>query len=323
MSAVDLAALRTHRNIFLASIAIFIYDYFCTLDREVSTVWKGCLGLASSLFFIARYATLIDHTAWLIMQFFPSSLSLPTCHGAFIVLDIFAFLSIAASDAVLVLTLYVLLGSKQHHKVMLSVFCALNTALALALVLTFVIQAEPISPSEIDMGINCTFIFPSINYLLISYFVLLAGEVVLTVFALWFGWTEYRRTRSHLMAILYEDGIFYYVIILWFTVLNIVAPHVLPDIYGGMFQGFQRVMHPILACRLVFDAREKARGLIPGERNGSSTGSPVLFLCYRSSNRMQVPSIGLATFGTSSSAATIVASEEDNLRKDNAKAHVW
>ncbi|KAH6908642.1 hypothetical protein BKA70DRAFT_1278464 [Coprinopsis sp. MPI-PUGE-AT-0042] len=128
MSAVELAALRVHTSAFLASISIFIYDYFYTLDREVSTIWNGRLGLASSLFFIARYTTFIDHTAWLIMQFSPVPLSLPACHGVLIILDVFSFLSIAASDAILVLTLYALFGAKRSHKVMLSVFCAVSSS---------------------------------------------------------------------------------------------------------------------------------------------------------------------------------------------------
>ncbi|KAH6907284.1 hypothetical protein BKA70DRAFT_1285359 [Coprinopsis sp. MPI-PUGE-AT-0042] len=96
------------------------------------------------------------------------------------------------------------------------------------------------------------------------------------------------------MVVLYENGIFYYVMILGFTVLNIAAAHVVPDMYKQMFQGIQRVMHPIIACRLVFNAREKGRGLILQEGSTIASSLPVSSLRFGSRSRVQSLSTGLA-----------------------------
>ncbi|EAU82290.2 hypothetical protein CC1G_08902 [Coprinopsis cinerea okayama7 len=120
-----------------AGATIFLYDYLQTLDQEVATVWPGRMCTGKVLFLITRYTPFIDYTNLMAIRFWPTALPPSLCHALFLVANIGA-IGVTASDGILVVSLYALLGAKRSHMIVLSIIalaCIIPTLVLVGLFL--------------------------------------------------------------------------------------------------------------------------------------------------------------------------------------------
>jgi len=58
--------------IFMSAVALFIYDYLLTLDREINLIWFSPWTYTKVLFLLVRYLTFVDTFLLLHFQLFPN-----------------------------------------------------------------------------------------------------------------------------------------------------------------------------------------------------------------------------------------------------------
>ncbi|KAG2014362.1 hypothetical protein CC2G_011188 [Coprinopsis cinerea AmutBmut pab1-1] len=247
------------RNLFeYQTDHIKLYDYLQTLDQEVATVWPGRMCTGKVLFLITRYTPFIDYTNLMAIRFWPTALPPSLCHALFLVANIGAMIGVTASDGILVVSLYALLGAKRSHMIVLSIIALACIIPTLVLVGLFLKASKGI-PGEWPLDfLACYYRFDPVDYglnIMRCYYILLAGEFVITAMAVILGFRKYLSLKSPLMAILFRDGTIYFVVLLGFTTLNIVFDHFSP--LAGLLNGIQRVMHAILANRLFLNTRSQ------------------------------------------------------------------
>ncbi|EFI28246.1 hypothetical protein CC1G_14271 [Coprinopsis cinerea okayama7 len=240
-------------NVAVASLTFFLCDYLQTLDEEVTRIWFSRLSAGKVLFFISRYTTMIDVPTTLVGFFSRGILSAAPCRHLGRFNKFSTFLGVTASEAILVISLSALLGSrKRYTRILAAIFSLALIACIAFLGYSFAVvkYAAPVD-QEAE---GCLHSIPPLDGVLICYYILLAGEFLITAIGFSVGLRENLRSKNSLILTLYRDGTVYYFILLALSSVSIAAVHLKPDLWGALAP-WQRVLHPVLANRLLLNMR--------------------------------------------------------------------
>ncbi|KAG2001907.1 hypothetical protein CC2G_009519 [Coprinopsis cinerea AmutBmut pab1-1] len=245
--------------IAVASLTAFFYDYFLTFGDEVSRIllWYSKLSVGKILFFLSKYTAFID-IPLNILILFGNGLTPEACKYVGTAITALSFVGVATADAILLVSLHALLGSSKRGGIVLSALFALGFMTSLGFTVYFINTLQAVPPSY--PGSICEYYHPpkQLDGLQVCYYILLAGEFCITIAGLVLGLRDYRHAQSRLMINLYKDGTLYFVSLLMFSTLNIVAPYIFPNGFGRILTPWQRAIHAILASRLVLNMRSNA-----------------------------------------------------------------
>jgi len=92
--------------------------------------------------------------------------------------------------------------------------------------------------------------------LFVAYFLVIFQQTVILLLTIYKVIKVARHSRSRLIKALYRDGAFYYVYILLISIGNIIVPIAGPVNLVDLLGTFQRVMHSVLAARVLLHVRE-------------------------------------------------------------------
>ncbi|KAG2014372.1 hypothetical protein CC2G_011196 [Coprinopsis cinerea AmutBmut pab1-1] len=238
----------------VASGMIFLYDWFDTITREVSSVWTGRLNIGAFLYLVARYSPFIDLP---ILNFVnvmdPSDVS--KCRNLLATGNLSAVVGVSASEGIIIMVIYALLGSKRIHLIFFSIaFVACNVAVAV--LISLYLRAIDVSVKKGQF--SCVLQTNNEDmYFAIGYFILVGGEIVLAAMSIWISIQRRNEERGKLLSVLYRDGGFYIVAMLSCSVVNAIITYLMDSIYP--LNLLQRVMHSVLASRLFLNMRAQAR----------------------------------------------------------------
>ncbi|EAU90113.2 hypothetical protein CC1G_12224 [Coprinopsis cinerea okayama7 len=253
----------------VASTTLFFCDYLSTLAEEISLIWPGLfegLRCGKVLFLVCRYTAFIDMpvaTAGHLLFGYSPPIALFSSSVS--------FFGVLASEGIVILTLYALMGAKKKHAtLLLTLFTPLAIGVLAFVVLDFtgwealtIDETMGVSPGTGPRSV-------SIRGMDVCFWILLLGQSLVVVIAFSSGIRSYRRTKCPLLVTLYKDGTVYYVVLLAFSALNVMAPYIVSPYYTNVFTPLQRVAHAILANRLIFNARRYKEGLSSGGMAGST-----------------------------------------------------
>ncbi|EFI27605.1 hypothetical protein CC1G_14531 [Coprinopsis cinerea okayama7 len=238
----------------VASGMIFLYDWFDTITREVSSVWTGRLNIGAFLYLVARYSPFIDLP---ILNFVnvmdPSDVS--KCRNLLATGNLSAVVGVSASEGIIIMVIYALLGSKRIHLIFFSIaFVACNVAVAV--LISLYLRAIDVSVKKGQF--SCVLQTNNEDmYFAIGYFILVGGEIVLAAMSIWISIQRRNEERGKLLSVLYRDGGFYIVAMLSCSVVNAIITYLMDSIYP--LNLLQRVMHSVLASRLFLNMRAQVR----------------------------------------------------------------
>ncbi|KAJ8088102.1 hypothetical protein PM082_013653 [Marasmius tenuissimus] len=249
---------QLHRRVLLtqwlnqrivASLAILIYDTVITLDQEYRYVWQRKWHFVDVLYLVTRYATFIDTTIAVYERLDPN---FTDCDGLMTFTTIFSGFGIGLSELILMIRTYALYDTS---KKILAFFVVLwlsvggvNFWAVMRWTQSFDSYIQTFPP-EATMSIRC-YLGRASNIGLVCYMSLLAGETVIVLMTVWkvciTWWTTTRNVSirsSPLIVSFYRDGILFYCCILPFTIINVIALLGLPE---GLFLIADTLVHPVL-----------------------------------------------------------------------------
>ncbi|KAG2001902.1 hypothetical protein CC2G_004886 [Coprinopsis cinerea AmutBmut pab1-1] len=241
-----------------AAVTLLICDYLQTLGEEVSKIWFTTkLSLGKILFLMSRYTALIDAPLMLLVQTNRGLLSPSSCLPLKRLTNLSSFLGVAASEAILFVSLSVLLGSQRSYNITLAAIYVGGFLACLALVVYLAVTKAARSPLP---GLDCVYISPSESFdgVAICYCILLAGELCIAVLGVTVGFKDFLRTKSSLARTMYRDGTWYYITLLGLSTLNVAAPYTKPHFLYPTTIVWQRILHSVLASRLFLNMRPSA-----------------------------------------------------------------
>ncbi|EIM86342.1 uncharacterized protein STEHIDRAFT_156671 [Stereum hirsutum FP-91666 SS1] len=203
----------------VCSIALVFYDYFSTFPGEIRFVWSSGWSIVNVFFVISRYGALCEGVLILIMYGYahPSD---STCVALSRAIDGGQFVCVTAAEFILVFRTWALW---ERNKRIAMGLAALVTVL-LAVVATYATKFEasvqvtlpnPDNPAAfsrcIQSGGGGTI---SITYACVA----ILETVVLVLTLIKAPW-RFVLLKSHLIRVLYRDGILYYI----YSIFNVVT----------------------------------------------------------------------------------------------------
>lgn len=242
----------------VAALALLVVDYLGTLEMEVANMWPAKWSVAKVLFFLSRYSALLDVP---LAIYYHTALGLPvrTCRILFSVESSSLLVGVALSEAILFLRVYALSGrNRKFLWVLLFQFFAVHIA-EFIIFGNFLTKLE-FGPSRIPTVIGCSPLppkDPSLNVQLSALFgLILANELAVLLMTFVIGLMKYRNLNSPLIRIFYRDGFFYFLVLSAISAGNITADLVGPPEYRFLIVVLQRVLHSILASRMILHMRD-------------------------------------------------------------------
>jgi len=233
----------------VASIALVVYDYLLTIDDEIDLIWKRTKNLSSVLFFFTRYLPFIDGVVTLLEAVFPNPPAsvCRTLVGFRVWLYLFSLIIV---QSILVQRTTAIWG--QSDKIGSSLFVFMMICFAgMGFIGEQFLESLVFGPSPNPATISGCIKTASSRTIWISYLILTILETVIFVLTTFKAARQERCKRSPLFIRIYHDGAFIYGCVCVISVINIMVINFAPADGSNAFNGLHRVLHAILAERLV------------------------------------------------------------------------
>jgi hypothetical protein len=231
-------------------LTLAVYDLFICLNREITHIWRSKWGLVKVLYLVARYFPFVSVT--IAMEERLSS----TCN-LITFTTIFAGAGIGLCALILTLRTYSIYNKSRK---VLAIF-GLSWILAVAVVVWAVIHytdSFTVGHLATDNPFSC-FLAGESHIGLVLYLVLLAAESVIALLTVLKTFDSYYKSGfnlSQLASMVYCEGLFFYFLILSFTIANVAVLLTAPPGLLLLLDSPLTVVHSIMSCRLVLHVRE-------------------------------------------------------------------
>ncbi|KAI0311172.1 hypothetical protein OF83DRAFT_779615 [Amylostereum chailletii] len=256
----------------VASMAVLVYDALILFGEEVDLIWKARWTFPKALYLLSRYTPFIDLAVDLYHTLAFPQPSPEACQSSYVFISWSMVIGMGLSEVVMILRIYAMRG--RSKRVLYSLVTLWGILIIIGLffsnrVAYSVTFGQLNIPGLDGMGLTGCHNLPTPSFSLAASFVsLLAMEaviVVLTVLTAVNRWNERYQFESFDMTFktLYFDGIFFFLCLLGFSLLNITFtlltdnPALTPIFIAPM-----RVMHGILSCRMLLNIRRVAAKIV-------------------------------------------------------------
>jgi len=241
---------------FVAGVFLLIYDTAINFADEVNLIWLKRWSINKVMYIITRYCAFVD-AFFILWYFFRSTLTPESCRNVYEVMMWTMTFGMIMAELVLIVRTYVLWGRGIRVLIYLSVIEAVAISVDV-FELDQSLKSTTFVPSPSPGGVPCV---PTlgINRMFIVYCIIMGVDLNLLCLTLYKGLYQWRRNSLPLIHILYRDGIVYLVALFLTSTANAVVIFKLFDspYYYILFEP-QRVLHAILASRLIINLREAA-----------------------------------------------------------------
>jgi len=237
----------------VASTALLIYDYFLTLPREVSLIWPSKWSLIKVLFLLTRYTPFID--AGLSLHYhFQSSPRVETCQLVVSLNSCLFFSGTAASQIILTMRTWAVWDRNKQLGIALGIFFAMCALPDIGIIVIF-LKSLRFIPLKSPALLGCLVIEAS-PYLSISWILLLIYEAGIFFLMLIEGIRCYKlSSNSQLFRVVFKNGLLYYLYLFALSLCNVIVVKTVPPHLQVVLIFTERVVHSILACRVVLEIR--------------------------------------------------------------------
>ncbi|KAK0447455.1 uncharacterized protein EV420DRAFT_1568838 [Desarmillaria tabescens] len=229
----------------VASCMLLVYDWACTLDREVDFVWSHPLSFSAMLFFINRYLPFVDAFTSMSLSFTQNSPE--KCIKHFKVVTWFTVVGILLCEVILMLRTYAIWERKR------SVMIGFIILILVVAVPSFVFTGLELNSLVYrKASIGCHLVHAS-PIIMGAYLLLLFCETVIAVLMLIKATRHLRPPYSPWVAKLYRDGLLFYLYLLALSLANVVIPICIPSLSNWLatlvYAPFSSLLFLMYICR--------------------------------------------------------------------------
>lgn len=242
----------------VASVTIMILDWLLTFDAEVSFIWNSRWNATKVLYLVARYLPFIDTSVVMYHQF-GYALPQSVCRLSYQYASFAFVLGIGFSE--LIFTLRTWAMWEKGRWLTLALFGTFSAIWFTELIIIGVYIAG--ATHEVSLYprlIGCISRGKS-TPLSADYILLMAYDTGIMILMIIRGISTFKLGRggsgSRLIQVVYTEGVMYYIYLFGLAFLNIVIILKLSGSYINLLIMVQRVIHSVLACRVILHIRKR------------------------------------------------------------------
>ncbi|EJD06713.1 uncharacterized protein FOMMEDRAFT_152015 [Fomitiporia mediterranea MF3/22] len=245
-----------------ATLTLFIYDYFCTLEDEIRLVWPSRWSFIKCVYFLNRASAFL---ASFFLVYLLLVINEGSCRPSLFTTALMGQLTFVIGEIVLFMRVYAIWCCSRRMLILLlliyipgvvgSTYANLH-ATSTAITATF--------PELFDSG--CLVIYTSTDFWA-CYLVLLFHETFMLVLILMRAFRFSGYKISKILKRIVQDGIFYYICVLGMSVANLLVLLLATKnlrtflIFHPLTRRTQGVLHSIFCARLLLRLRGAYRSL--------------------------------------------------------------
>lgn len=245
---------------------LLIHDWAILFGEEVDLVWRARWTIPKTLFLITRYAPFID----MVVNLYHSlnrNASPETCQATYAFISWSMTIGVALSEIVMLLRTYAILDCSRR------VLIGLGSSWIVSFILSMGFIGASVKAPSVDTGIRsfgCSSETRGMAIQVGAFASLLCMETLIVILTVRKAF-QLRNSRYRLGSLnlifntLYLDGIFFYMIILLFSYINIIFVVMSSQLLeiAHIFVAPMRVFHGLLSCRMLLNIRRVAMQRVP------------------------------------------------------------
>ncbi|KAF8995930.1 hypothetical protein BDQ17DRAFT_966596 [Cyathus striatus] len=248
--------MRNVTYLHAASLVILAFETFLTLDIEVEFIWSAPWNVVKVLYLVTRYLAFIDSSLNVLIQLMPDA-SEPTCKILYQVGTWIIMTGMCLAELILTIRTWAVLGKKRWQAVFFFLLFVGIWGSAYTIVALFSgPYAFTLQDALQPFLKGCFATVGSVHYLQITWALLLVYDGVLMLLMLVPAYET--RGQSKLVRAVFRDGIIYYIYLFTMTLGNLIVTRKLSNDYFTIIMILERVIHAVLACRVILHMREQA-----------------------------------------------------------------
>jgi len=254
-----LRIMRLATSFDVAFCAIFSWDYILTFRLEVDLVWKSKWNFMTGLYLLQRYLPFIDTIGLVLYCHTGGSLTKSVCRNVCYVNGVMSLVGVAASEMLLTLRTWAVWGRNNRLSIILPILYALfwgSGFVILGIFLNSVTFGDPPYP-----GLKGCFLTHANEDkdLVFIWVILILWDTLMLILILVPAIRAYRSGgNSALIKVVYRDGVVYYLYLFVHSLINIAVVKSLPPQYQNLLASTHRVLHSMLASRVLLHIRALA-----------------------------------------------------------------
>ncbi|CAA7269366.1 unnamed protein product [Cyclocybe aegerita] len=253
-----------------AILCLLVYDYLCTLDREIAYVWCRPRTFGTYLFLLNRYLPFVDVSMALYALKHP--LTPEGCHRTYSTITWFQVSGIAIAQIILYLRTIAIW--ERNPKVMGILGTMFIATVTVGIVSTKrAMDMLSFAPNIVaPLWFGCT-VRTTTPIILVLGIMILISETTIVILTLIRAYQRLRYSNSSWVHQLYKRGYIYYFYMLGLTILNIVIPFLVVPPLRTLFADPQRCLHSIICNRIIFliHSRQKVDRRTDADDEGTSS----------------------------------------------------
>ncbi|KAH8828631.1 hypothetical protein DL96DRAFT_1813994 [Flagelloscypha sp. PMI_526] len=245
----------------MAAVTILVWDWILTLDLEIRLVWPNKWSFGKILFLLNRYLPFADILVGIVFSLtVDGGTESQVCAKFFACITWLEVIGILVVQVILILRTWALYG---RNKWVLAVLLSLLAGtVTVCCVMDQGLLSSTVWAGPTLFGVSGCTVIRADNLrgrLAGNYLAIMAFESVVLLFLI-IRVVKVRKAfaGSHLMQIIYRDGIMFYLFLFLVSIVNVVTVFMVHQAYCTVLVLFQRAMHSVAAGRILLDIRQVA-----------------------------------------------------------------
>ncbi|EGO03053.1 hypothetical protein SERLA73DRAFT_131537 [Serpula lacrymans var. lacrymans S7.3] len=237
----------------VSATALFIFEYFLTLDDEIKFIWGAQWGIAKSLFVLARYIPFLSLP--LAMYYFLGTHVDPdACNPIVETVTTLYVLGIVFSECIFSLRVYAIWNRSKYIGILLIAIIT-GGIVSLAVILSLFFPTAHFVTPPLPTISGCYKVTGS-KVILGAFVVIMVSEAVILFLTAYRAHRHIGPIQSPLFINLVRSGVFYCLVMFLFSLSNVLVIFILPLQYSQLLETFQAVLHAVLATRMQLHLRK-------------------------------------------------------------------
>jgi len=259
----------------IAAVALYIYDYFLTIEREINLIWFSSWTYTKIMYIGTRYLPMVS-TFFLVHEqlFFNTQ----DCERSFIIATCFSGVGLVFAEIILALRTWAVLNRNRK------IGCALALLMTGANVVDWYfiagyIKSVKFAPPPYESYRGC-YVVEISNAPYIAFCALAVLDAIVLSLMAYSAMTSYRfGDNLRLSNIIHRDGILFYVYLLGITAASATVTRFASKLFVLLLLPLQDTIYSVLTTRVILNIREAARRDVSTELHFTyqDTFSPVRF----------------------------------------------
>ncbi|ESK85144.1 hypothetical protein Moror_3576 [Moniliophthora roreri MCA 2997] len=242
-----------------ASIAILIFDYLLTSQREIELVWAPSpWNIGRILFFLTRYTPFVGGFLTLYVDVIRDA-GLSKCATLTQSAVYFTVADIIIAEIILTMRVYAIWHGNRKVTLLLLAVAASLASIAISRVAKVEVTQNPFGEDLHTVYGVCPPYFAGSNTLSVCYMVLVSYETVILTLTLIKAAGHYHQPgSSSFINLFFTDGLSYNFFILACSVANIIVRYKTSSEFVNLLTSLQPVIHSVLTSRMMLHLKQSA-----------------------------------------------------------------